>query len=60
VAIESLIVLVNSCALSLLIGGSPLLLLLNWGSVVANNYALAQAHACGGSNCKGRGISQGL
>jgi len=44
----------------LLIGDSPLLLLLNWGSVVANNYALAQAHACGGSNCKGRGISQGL
>jgi len=39
---------------ALLIGGSPLLLLLNWGSVVANNYALAQAHACGGSNCKGR------
>jgi hypothetical protein len=52
--------LVNSCALSLLIGGSPLLLLLNWGSVVANNYALALAHASGGSNCKGRGISQGL
>ena len=27
----------------------------SWG-----NNALAQAHACGGSNCKGRGISQGL
>jgi hypothetical protein len=45
---------------ALLIGSSPLLLLLNWGSVVANNYALALAHASGGSNCKGRGISQGL
>src|ERR1039457_583516 len=44
----------------LVIDLSPLLLLLNWGSVVANNYALAQAHACGGSNCKGRGITQGL
>jgi hypothetical protein len=39
---------------------SPLLLLLNWGSVVANNYALALAHASGGSKCKGRGITQGL
>src|ERR1039457_6691950 len=44
----------------LVIDLSPLLLLLNWGSVVANNYALAQAHACGGSNCKGRGSAQGL
>jgi hypothetical protein len=26
----------------------------------SHNNALAQAHACGGSNCKGRGISQGL
>ena len=27
----------------------------SWG-----NNALAQAHACGGSKCKGRGITQGL
>src|ERR1035438_6254586 len=26
----------------------------------SHNNALAQAHACGGSKCKGRGISQGL
>jgi hypothetical protein len=42
------------------IGFDPLQLLLNGRAVVANNYALALAHASRGSKCKGWGIAQGL
>src|ERR1035437_1868207 len=43
------------------IGDSPFVVAFEWPCCCcSHNNALAQAHACGGSNCKGRGISQGL
>jgi len=60
VAIESLIVLVNSCAFVVAHRWFLLVVAFEWGSVVANNYALALATPAGGSKCKGRGNLPGL